>query len=161
MNTSLFSRLVDLPARWLNLLQSPLALAVRCYVSWQFLKSGWLKLSDWSTTLDLFHNEYHVPVLSPTLAAIVGTFGELFFPVLIVLGLCGRIGAMGLFAVNLMAVISYSHVLLSEGFEAALAQHVLWAFMLTMLAVYGNGALSLDRLLLRRQWHAVPAISMT
>ncbi|MFO1503485.1 MAG: DoxX family protein [Steroidobacteraceae bacterium] len=160
MSPTLVSRLIDLPARGLNLLQSPFALMVRWYVSWQFLKSGWLKLSDWTTTLDLFRSEYHVPVLPPAIAAVVGTFGELFFPVLIVLGIGGRLGALGLFAVNLMAVISYSHVLLSEGFEAALGQHVLWGFMLATLAVYGNGAFSLDRLLLKGQRQSVSNLSM-
>lgn len=160
MTTSLYSRLVDVPAHWLSLLQSPFALLTRWYVSWQFLKSGWLKLNDWTTTLDLFRSEYHVPVLPPALAAVTGTFGELFFPVLIVLGLGGRIGALGLFAVNLMAVISYSHVLLTEGFEAAIGQHVLWGFMLAFLAVHGNGALSLDRLLLQRRQRAMASMSV-
>jgi putative oxidoreductase len=145
--TTLLDTLINLPARWLNRLQPLLALGARLYVSWQFLQSGWLKLTSWSTTLDLFRTEYHVPLLPPYLAAVVGTFGELFFPVLIVLGLGGRIGPLGLFAVNLMAVISYAHVLLSEGFEAAIGQHILWGFMLLVLAIYGNGTWSADRLL--------------
>ena len=43
-----------------------------------------------------------------------------------------------------MAVISYWHVLGSEGFEAALAQHVLWGYMLAAILFCGAGALSLD-----------------
>jgi len=147
MNNSNFTRLLALSARLLNSLQPVFALATRWYVAWQFLKSGWLKLTSWDSTLALFQVEYHVPVLPPGLAAVVGTFGELCFPVLLILGLAGRIAPLGLFAVNLMAVVSYSHVLLAEGFEAALGQHVLWGFMLAMLAVYGQGALSLDRVL--------------
>jgi putative oxidoreductase len=137
-------------SRLLDLLQAPFAFATRLYVSWQFLKSGYLKISSWETTLSLFRDEYHVPLLTPDVAAVVGTFGELFFPVLVILGLFGRLGAIGLFAVNAMAVISYAHVLLTEGFEAALAQHVLWGFMLVMLAVYGPGPWSVDRVLARR-----------
>ncbi len=133
-----------------NPLQPLFPLGTRWYVSWQFLKSGWLKISAWDNTLALFHDEYHVPVLPPNVAAVAGTFGELFFPLLIVLGLGGRMGPLGLFAVNLMAVISYSNVLLAEGAEAALAQHVLWGFMLTFLAIYGSGSLSIDRLFARR-----------
>jgi putative oxidoreductase len=53
--------------------------------------------------------------------------------------------SVGLFAVNAMAVIAYAHVLLSEGLEAALGQHLLWGYMLAVLAVYGPGAWSLDR----------------
>ena len=144
MSSNLYTKTLDVSARLLSLLQTPFALATRWYVSWQFLKSGYLKVTSWETTLGLFRDEYHVPLLPPTLAAVVGSFGELFFPALLVLGLTGRIGALGLFAVNAMAVISYAHVLLSEGFEAALGQHILWGFMLVTLAVYGPGAWSLD-----------------
>ena len=37
------------------------------------------------------------------------------------------------------------------GFEAALAQHVLWGFMLIVLMVYGPGRISLDYLLFQRR----------
>ena len=46
-----------------------------------------------------------------------------------------------------MAVISYSSVLLAEGSEAALAQHVLWGTSLVFLAIYGPGRFSADQLL--------------
>jgi putative oxidoreductase len=131
-------------ARFLDGFRPWLLLATRLWVSWQFWKSGWLKLTNWDTTLELFHSEYQVPLLSPTLAAVCGTFGELFFPLLLVLGVFTRFGALGLFAVNAMAVISYWHVIGGEGYEAALAQHVLWGYMLAMIAVCGAGALSLD-----------------
>ena len=72
------------------------------------------------------------------------------FPLLLVLGLFTRFGALGLFAVNALAVISYWHVLGGEGYEAALAQHVLWGYMLAVIAVCGAGALSLDEKLGRR-----------
>jgi putative oxidoreductase len=98
----------------------------------------------------LFRSEYRVPLLPPELAAVVGTAGELAFPLLLIAGLFTRVGALGAFAVNAMAVIAYAHVLLAEGFEAALGQHVLWGFMLAVLAVFGGGRLSLDQLLERR-----------
>ena len=139
-----------LPADLLNRVQPFLGLCVRLYVSWQFLLSGYLKLSNWENTLYLFEYEYRTPILSPSMAAVVGTAGELAFPVLLVLGLAGRLSALGLFAVNAMAVIAYAHVLYSEGFEAAIGQHYLWGFMLLTLAVYGPGALSIDRVLSRR-----------
>ena len=136
--------------RGANALQPLFLLATRWYVSWQFLKSGWLKVTSWQSTLALFRDEYHVPLLPPHVAAVTGAFGELFFPVLLVLGLGGRIGPIGLFAVNAMAVISYRQVLLAEGFEAALAQHVLWGFMLLMLALFGLGSIALDRFVAAR-----------
>ena len=130
--------------RSLDRLHSLLLLGTRFYVGWQFTKSGWLKYTSWETTLGLFRDEYHVPLLSPVIAAVMGTCGELGFPILLYLGLFGRIGALGTFFVNAMAVISYRQVLLSEGFEAALGSHVLWGFMLLVLIVFGTGRYSLD-----------------
>ena len=134
----------------LNALHSPFALLIRVYVSWVFLKSGWLKLQDWGQTLSLFESEYKVPLLPPHAAAYVGTAGELVFSVLVILGFAGRLSAIGLFAVNALAVISYAHVLFQEGFEAAIGQHYLWGFMLLVIIIYGSGALSVDGLLARR-----------
>ena len=134
-------------ARLLNPLQSLFALGARLYVSWQFMKSGYLKVTSWDSTIYLFENEYHTPLLSPHAAAVAGSFGESFFPALLVLGLVGRLSAIGLFAVNAMAVISYSQVLLAEGSEAALGQHILWGTLLVFLIIYGPGKFSLDYLL--------------
>jgi putative oxidoreductase len=130
--------------RLLALLQPPFLLATRLYVGWQFWKSGWLKITAWDQTLDLFRHEYQVPLLPPDLAAVAGTAGELFFPALLFAGLFGRVGALGAFAVNAMAVVSYRQVLLSEGFEAALGQHILWGLMLLVLAVFGPGRIAVD-----------------
>lgn len=124
--------------------QPVFALGARCYVSLPFLKSGYLKITAWDNTLYLFENEYHTPVLSPHLAALAGTFGEFAFPTLLVLGLASRWAATGLFAVNALAVISYSNVLLAAGYEAALASHVLWGAIAAFLVFYGPSKLSLD-----------------
>jgi putative oxidoreductase len=126
---------------------SVFAMLTRIYVSWVFLKSGYLKISDWGSTLALFEYEYRVPLLPPNVAAIFGTAGELLFPLLLIFGVFGRLSALGLFAVNALAVISYAHVLLQDGFEAAIAQHYLWGFMLLVLMIYGPGKFSLDQLI--------------
>jgi putative oxidoreductase len=131
--------------RTLDRVRALLLLGTRLWVSWQFLKSGWLKLTTWDVTLELFRSEYHAPLLSPLAAALLGTFGELCFPLLLLTGLFTRVGALGLGVVNVFAVVSYWHVLGSEGYEAALAQHVLWGFMLAVIAVFGGGGLALDR----------------
>ncbi len=130
-------------------LQPVALLALRLYVSSVFLRSGLVKISDWSATLALFHDEYKVPLLPPDLAACVGAFGELTFPVLIALGLMGRFGAAGLFVVNAMAVVSYPQL---WGFDcpAGLHMHFVWGAILLALAVFGPGRLSLDELILRR-----------
>jgi putative oxidoreductase len=155
------SGLIALSARILNPLQALVAFGTRLYVCDVFLRSGWLKLSTWESTLSLFETEYRVPVLPPHLAAVVGTFGELFFPALLIFGFAGRLSAVGLFFVNVMAVVSYAHVLLSEGFEAAIGQHVLWGFMLLVLAVYGPGPISIDHLLTRTRRPSAAATAST
>jgi putative oxidoreductase len=137
-------------ARALDPLRSLLLLGTRLWVSAAFLASGWLKLTTWETTRFLFEEEYRVPLLSPAVAAVVGTFGELFFPALLVLGLFARAGAIGLFAVNAMALVSYWHVLGGDDYAAARGQHYLWGFMTLVVALCGAGGLSLDAWLERR-----------
>ena len=118
----------------------PLAqLAARLYVAQIFFGSGVTKLRDWEITLALFEDEYHVPLLPPEVAALLGTAGELALPVLLVLGLTGRLAAAGLSVVNLVAVIS-----LAEIAPAALQQHVFWGSLLVGLVLWGPGRWSLD-----------------
>ena len=136
--------------RLLDHTRSPVLLATRFYVGWQLSKSGWLKVTSWSSTLQLFRPEYHVPLLPPPLAAMIGAGGELFIAALLFLGLFSRVGALGAFFLNAVAVISYRQVLLAQGSEAALGQHVLWGFMLLILAVFGPGRPALDTWLERR-----------
>jgi len=49
-----------------------------------------------------------------------------------------------------MAVISYRQVLLAEGSEAALGDHVLWGFMILVLAIMGPGRIAVDAWLQKR-----------
>jgi putative oxidoreductase len=135
--------------RQIDRLQPLLLLVARLYVALVFFRAGWLKIADWSNTLALFRDTYKVPLLPPELAAYVGTFGELFFPVLLVFGLAGRLGAAGLFAVNVMAVASYLDLF---GFEcpAGINSHYYWGSILLALAIFGPGKISLDEFLLQR-----------
>ena len=108
------------------------------------------KIRDWETTLALFQDEYKVPLLSPGVAAVMGTGGELVLPVLLLFGLGGRFAALGLSVMNVVAVIS-----LSEIAPAALQQHVTWGVLLAALAIFGVGRWSLDGTLLKpwlRRW---------
>jgi putative oxidoreductase len=133
-------------------LQDLALLALRLYVSSVFIRSGIVKLSDWGATLALFRDEYQVPLLPPDIAACVGTFGELAFPVLVTLGLMGRLGAAGLFVVNAMAVVSYPQL---WGFEcpAGIQMHGVWGAILLGLIVFGPGRISLDAFILKRMGH--------
>jgi putative oxidoreductase len=129
----------------LETLQPVALLAARLYVAQAFFLSGLTKLRDWDTTLALFADEYHVPLLPPELAAFMGTGGELVLPVLLALGLAGRFAALGLCVVNAVAVISLEDIA-----PAALQQHVFWGSLLMALLLWGPGRLALDHLLARR-----------
>jgi putative oxidoreductase len=148
-----FSRFDEGVRAWAG---SALLLFLRLYVGWQFFNAGLVKIHDWNATLALFHEEYSVPLLPPTLAAYVGAFGELTFPALLFLGLCTRAAALGLFAVNAMAVISYP-VLFTLDCPAAINDHKYWAICIAMIFCFGPGRVSLDHLLGRR--NATPAIA--
>ena len=128
--------------RALEKLQPIAQLLARAYVAKCFFLSGLTKLRDWDTTLALFHDEYHVPLLPPDLAAVMGTAGETLLPWLLVLGLGGRFAALGLFVVNLMAALSLQDIA-----PAALQQHVFWGSLLAGLAMWGPGPLAVERLL--------------
>ena len=117
-------------------------LALRLYVATVFWKAGLVKIQSWSSTLYLFEYEYAVPLLPPTAAAYLGTGVELVFPVLLALGLAGRLAAAVLFVFNIMAVVSYPTLN-----AAGVADHQLWGLLLAVLVVRGPGVLSLDRLL--------------
>ncbi len=137
--------LLTLWGRFVHALEAlqPLAqLAARFYVAQAFFLSGLTKIHDWNTTLALFADEYHVPLLPPVAAAIAGTTGELVLPVLLLLGLAGRFAALGLSVMNVVAVIS-----LAEIAPAALQQHVFWGSLLVGLVLWGPGKWSLDRVL--------------
>jgi putative oxidoreductase len=120
-------------------LQAPAALAARIFVGMAFFRSGLTKIADWDTTLALFADEYHVPLLPTEVAAVAGTFGELFFPVLLILGLFGRFSALSLSVVNIVAVLS-----LAEIAPAALQQHQFWGSLLLGLVLWGPGKWSVD-----------------
>jgi len=125
-------------------LQPGATLLARLYVAQVFFLSGLTKLRDWEITLALFQDEYHVPWLPPAWAAVMGTVGEVGLPVLLVLGLGGRIPALGLLVVNAVAVVS-----LSEISSEALQGHVFWGSLLAALAIFGSGRWALDGLLAR------------
>ena len=133
-------RLAERAIAALNTLQPTAQLLARCYVASVFFRSGLTKLQDWDTTLALFSDEYHVPLLNPTLAAWMGTTAEVSLPVLLVLGLGGRFAAAGLFILNGVAVLSLTDIA-----PAALQQHVFWGSLIAALLLWGPGGWSVDR----------------
>lgn len=128
---------------------SLLSLAIRLFVGWQFFKAGMIKVGDWNATLELFRYEYHVPLLPPALAAVLGAAGELLFPVLLAVGLLSRPAALGLFVVNAMAVLSYPTLWEFEC-PAAINDHFYWGALLLVLAGFGPGRFAMDYFLSQR-----------
>jgi putative oxidoreductase len=127
---------------WLQWAGHGLDLAIRLYMADVFFRSGLVKISNWDGTRYLFESEYRVPLLPPELAAWLGTFGELVFPVLLALGLASRFAALSLSVINVVAVVSFWHVL--GGNEAARMSHFYWGLLLLVTLCHGPGKLSLD-----------------
>jgi putative oxidoreductase len=140
-----FARLCVQVAALIDRLQPLFALALRVYVARVFFFSGLTKLHDWNITLALFQNEYHVPLLPPAVAAVMGTSAELGLPVLLLTGFGTRFAAAALFVFNIVAAISYPDLS-----AAGLKDHVLWGALLLVLFLYGPGKFSVDHLLGRR-----------
>lgn len=119
---------------FLNRLEPLWWLFLRLWIAAVFFKSGLTKIDDFETTVLLFTEEYHVPVLSPYIAALSATFFELAMPVALVLGLGVRAAALPLLIMTAVIQFTYlDHV-----------QHYYWAIMLVGLILHGGGKVSLD-----------------
>jgi putative oxidoreductase len=131
--------------RLIDKLQPLLLLGIRLYVARVFFLSALTKLHDWSSTVALFTDEYHVPLLPPAVAALMGTAVEISMPVLLALGLATRFGAFVLFFFNIVAVASYAALP-----DVAVKDHYLWGVLILVVFVFGPGRISLDGWLERR-----------
>lgn len=101
---------------------------------------GWPRLAD--STIPLFQSEYHVPLLSPEIAAHMAAFAEHFFPVLILIGFATRFSALALLGVTLVIEVFV--------YPDAYPTHGTWAAVLLYLMATGPGRLSIDHLIARR-----------
>lgn len=150
------ARIVPLWARATESLAAltPLVLLLfRVFVALAFWRAGLVKIDSPDSTLYLFSNEYQVPLLSASVAAVVATWVELIVPWFLALGLGTRVMAAFLFVYNAIAVISYP-ALWPHGFWHGLAgndfaDHKAWGLMLLALVALGAGRWSLDALLSR------------
>ena len=129
----------------INFLTPLVDLGLRLWVARVFWNSGLQKTASWDSTLMLFEYEYAVPVLPFDVAAYLATGVELAAPVLLVLGLGTRAGALALFILNYVASISYPDLNI-----AGIKDHLLWGTMLAITFFHGPGKISLDYFL-RRQ----------
>jgi putative oxidoreductase len=104
------------------------------------LQLGWPRLS--ANAVDLFRDEYRLPLLPPEWGALLAATGEHLLPLLLLLGLATRMSAAGLLAMT--AVIQLFV------YPAAWPTHGVWAAALLWLMLRGPGAVSLDHWLGRR-----------
>ncbi len=112
--------------------------AARVAVATVFWNSAQSKLASWQVTQQLFAMEYHVPLLSPEIAAPLATATELTGSVLVFFGLFARFGALALLGV--VAVIQLFI------FPGNWAEHLLWSSLLLLILARGAGKVSLDEL---------------
>ena len=130
------ARLLDVLGRFpLALLQ----LMFRLGVASVFVKAGLTKITSWETTVQLFADEYKVPVLSPELAATMAATFELGCSALLILGLATRVATLPLLG---MIVVIQTFV-----YPNAYSEHLTWASILLFLLTRGAGPWSLDRVL--------------
>lgn len=130
--------------RWLDRVPyTLLAIPLRIAVATVFWNSAMTKLANWATAMELFREEYRVPLLPPEVAAYMAVSIELTAPVLLLLGLATRPVALVLLGMTTVIEIFV--------YPQAWPTHIQWAAMLLVLLCRGAGACSLDHLL-RQRW---------
>jgi len=118
-----------------------LQLMFRVAVAAVFFKSGLTKIASWELTLQLFQEEYAVPLLPVPIAATLATTAELSMPVLLVLGLGARLAALPLLGMTLVIQLFV--------YPENWAEHLMWASLLLFIVTRGPGLLSVDHLVRR------------
>lgn len=109
-----------------------------------FWRSGRTKVEGWSVTdqaIFLFREEYRVPLLPADIAAYMAAGAEHLLPVLLVLGLATRIGALGLLGMTLVIQIFIYPNLWPD--------HATWAAALLLIVIRGPGPFSMDHVIHR------------
>lgn len=140
LNDNLMVRLIA----WLERVPyALLALPLRFAVATIFWNSAMSKLANWDTALELFREEYKLPLIPPEVAAYMAVSIELSAPVLLVLGFATR--PVALMLLGMTAVIEIFV------YPQAWPTHIQWTAMLLVLLCRGAGTWSIDHLL-RQRW---------
>jgi putative oxidoreductase len=120
---------------------SAVALIARAATFSVFFRSGKQKLYDWQSTLMLFENEYHVPIIPAHVAAYLAAGIELSCSLLVLAGLLTRFAALVL--CGLIVVIQ------AFVYPSAWPDHIQWVAFMGILIARGPGSVSLDHLFSR------------
>lgn len=138
--------------KYLNLLKDTADLIARVWIAKIFFFSFLSKITDWGATMVLFTYDYSVPILSPAIAAYLGTAAELILPICLVLGLGGRFLIFIFFVYNIVCVVSFHFLWTARG-AVGLDDHINWGILLMLLMFHGSGRFSLDYLLHQKFGH--------
>ncbi|ACK49280.1 DoxX family protein [Methylocella silvestris BL2] len=125
--------------------QSFLSLCARVFPAAVFWMSGETKVDGWhlsDSAVDLFRDEYRLPLIDPSIAAHLSAFAEHFFPFLLVVGLASRFAALALLGMTLVIEIFV--------YPDAWPTHGVWATCFLVVIARGPGVFSLDHLIARR-----------
>ncbi len=122
-----------------------LGLVIRVGIADVFWRSGQTKVSGWhvtDSTIQLFRDEYKLPLIPPEMAANLAAVQEHLFSFLLIIGLASRLSALGLLAMTgVIEVFIYPQ---------NWPDHLLWAGCLLYVVARGPGPFSIDALLRRR-----------
>ncbi len=123
-------------------LLSPFALlALRLPVAVVFWRSGRTRVEGWNildiTDSQAFIFEYEFGMPFPVLSAHVTAIAEHVLPVLLILGLFTRLGALGMLTMTMVIQLFVYP-------DAWLNAHMFWAAILFAVVVLGPGKISLD-----------------
>jgi putative oxidoreductase len=121
------------------------ALVLRLPIAAVFWRSGQTKVDGFhlsSSAIDLFKDEYKLPLIDPTVAAYLSAIAEHLFPVLLVIGLATRFSAFALLIMTLVIEILV--------YPDAWPTHGTWAACFLVLMVQGPGKVSIDHLIAQR-----------
>jgi putative oxidoreductase len=120
---------------------------LRLWIAEPFLRAGLARLNSWDFQVDAFRDFHPVPGLSPSIAAPVTVTAELVLPVLVVLGLFGRLAGLGLavMAATIFFVVGATPEAQASNIPNA-AEQLPWVFVGLLLFLTGPGYLSHDQL---------------
>jgi putative oxidoreductase len=114
-------------------------LLFRAAIAGVFLKAGLNKVASWQFTVQLFADEYKVPVLPPEIAATMAATFELTCSTLLLFGLATRLATLPLLGMILTIQLFV--------YPSAWSEHLTWASILIFILTRGAGPISLDRVL--------------
>jgi putative oxidoreductase len=137
----------------LDMLRSPLLLAIRLYWGWQFAQDGWGKLTHLGRVTEFF-TSLNLP--APGTTALFVALVEFIGGILFAFGILSRLTSLVLFVNMTMAYLSvpddrtnFSHILSKPDDFYGAGPYTYW-FAALLILILGPGALAADTFLRKR-----------